>query len=266
MKLSKVLLIFLISVLILSLSGCMQMTTNYRVFSDGTYQSDLEILIPLETYNDEDSNVTTYLSMLLEQLAIDESEIEETTIEIDGVEYYYISLSRDRTTEEDAVTVTIEDGEVLFVHDFSASDEFMLELDAFGLGDDYKEILALQGIQIIERIQMPGTIISATAGTVEDDIVTINIIEDDVSLIIIRSTIDTNISLLVVLFIIVLVLLLCLICIYISRNKHKKQRRIESVANSEVLIEEENLPVQEVNEILDTLALEEKEDHKDLPY
>ncbi len=266
MKLRRALLIILVSVLILTLSGCMQMTSNYRVFSDGTYQSDLEILIPLETYEDPDANAATYLAMLLQQLDLEDTEMIEEIIEIDGVEYYALTLNRDRSTFEDAITVTIEDGEALFVHDLSVSDEFMLDLDAFGLGDDYKEVLALQGFQILERIQMPGKIISASCGTVEDDIVTIDIIEEDMSLIIIRSTIDNNVSILVVLFIIVLALLVCLICIYISRNRRKKHRRIAVVDKGPVMIEEENLPVKEANDILDTLALEEKEDQRDLPY
>ena len=242
------------------------MTSNYRVFSDGTYQSDLEILIPLETYNDPDSNVTVYLAILLEQLNLEESDMEESTLEIDGIEYYYLTLNRDRTTEEDSITVTIDNGEALFVHDL-LSDEFMLDLDAFGLGDDYKEILALQGFLILERIQMPGKILSSTAGTVEDDVVTINIIEDDVSLIIIRSSIDNNISTLLLLFIIVSVLLVCFICIYISLNKQKRHRRRLLVEKGEVLMEEEHMPVKEANDILDILALEEKEDDDyNLPY
>ncbi len=242
------------------------MTSNYRVFSDGTYQSELEILIPLETYNDTDSNVATYLAMLLEQLDVNEDEMVEDVVEIDGVEYYCLTLNRDRTTSEEDITVTIEDGEALFVHDLSVSDEFMLDLDAFGLGDDYKDVLALQGFQILERIQMPGTIISASAGTVEEDIVTINIIEEDASTIIVRSYIDNNISILLVLFIIVSALLVCLICVYISRNRHKRHRRMEVVEEGEVFIEEENMPTQKANDILDTLALEETEDHRDLPY
>ena len=119
---------------------------------------------------------------------------------------------------------------------------------------------------ITERIQMPGEILRANCGRVEGDILTVDIIEEDVTKIIVRSAIASNVSSLFLIFTIVTVLLVCLIAIYISYNASRRKKRKKSLAEPNIDIATENLPKEKNNDILETLALEEKEDERDFPY
>lgn len=244
------------------------MTSNYRVFSDGTYQSELEILIPEETWQDEGTNTQEYVSLLLDEILVTEANISQETIVVDNVEYHEIIITSSREIDDAAIEVIVDEEahEVLFTHDLSVSDDLLFDLDAFDLGDDYKEVLALQGFMITERIQMPGEILRANCGRVEGDILTVDIIEEDVNKIIVRSAIASNVSSLFLIFTIVTVLLVCLIAIYISYNASRRKKRKKSLAEPNIDIATENLPKEKNNDILETLALEEKEDERDFPY
>ena len=256
----------LILVLLVILSGCMQMTSNYRIFSDGSYQSEIEILIASDIYEDPSTNAKTYLDDLLSGVDLDGYTKSEETIEIDGDDYYRLTMVKSRTDEKDpSLSIEFIDGEVLFTHDLSTSDDFLLELDALGLGSNYKEILAMQGFVILERIQMPGEIISANVGTISGDILTVDLMANDITKIIVRSDIASNLSSLVVILVIVIALLVTLIAIYINLNqKRKKHIAKDDASNIDTVLEE--LKEDDKNDILDTLALEEKEDERDFPY
>lgn len=268
MKRNKIFKILSILVISFLLTGCMQMTSNYRVFSDGTYQSELEILIPEETWQDESTNTQEYVSLLLDEILVTEANISQETIVVDNVEYHEIIITSSREIDDAAIEVIVDEEahEVLFTHDLSVSDDLLFDLDAFDLGDDYKEVLALQGFMITERIQMPGEILRANCGRVEGDILTVDIIEEDVNKIIVRSAIASNVSSLFLIFTIVTVLLVCLIAIYISYNASRRKKRKKSLAEPNIDIATENLPKEKNNDILETLALEEKEDERDFPY
>lgn len=268
MKRNKIFKILSILVISFLLTGCMQMTSNYRVFSDGTYQSELEILIPEETWQDDSTNTQEYVSLLLDEILVTEANISQETIVVDNVEYHEIIITSSREIDDAAIEVIVDEEahEVLFTHDLSVSDDLLFDLDAFDLGDDYKEVLALQGFMITERIQMPGEILRANCGRVEGDILTVDIIEEDVNKIIVRSAIASNVSSLFLIFTIVTVLLVCLIAIYISYNASRRKKRKKSLAEPNIDIATENLPKEKNNDILETLALEEKEDERDFPY
>ncbi len=260
------LMAILIVILLMILSGCMQMTSNYRIFSDGTYQSEIEILIAKEIYDDPDTNARTYLEDLLSSVSLDGYIKEEETIDIDGEEYYRLTMVKKRSDVHDAsLTIEIENGEALFIHDISTDDDFLLELDALGLGSNYKEVLTMQGFVILERIQMPGVIESANAGTISGDILTVDLMANDISKIIVRSKIASNLSSLFVILIIVVALLITLITIYINLNRKRKKHIAEDdVSSIDTALEE--LKADSKNDILDTLALEEEEDKRDFPY
>lgn len=260
--------ILVMCLLMILLTGCMQMTSNYRIFSDGTYQSEIEILIKRDIYDDSSTNAKAYLEAFLAMFDTSNYQKSESTIEVDGIDYYDLIMKEDRKSSEDAsVTITIDDEnkEALFVHDLKASDDYLIELDALGLGSNYKEILAMQGFVIIERIQMPGAIKSANVGNINGDILTVDLLTTDINKIIVRSYIDNNVANLFVILFIVITLLICFIALYINFNHKNKNGKPKNDTLKFDLVKEK-LKEEKPNDILDTLALEEKEDDRDFPY
>ncbi len=261
-------LLFVMIALAFILSGCMQINGNYRIFSDQTYQSETEILIPMTIINDESYHFENYKDDLIAVFSKADSVVTQKEVTIDDTRYQAITIENKRAaSQNEQITITREDDEILFVHDLQIESDYLIEFDAFGLGDDYKQILEAYGFSIIERIQMPGDILSANSGTINGDILTVDIIEDDVTKIIVRSGIYSGISALIVIFLITIVLLASLITIYISYNhKRKKKTHTPDAPLMKVETIEKITQEKKKNDILDTLALEEKEDHRDFPY
>ena len=273
----------LILIILLSLSGCMQIKSNYFVYDTGEYEFNLTVLLPKKVYESSALNFDTYKTLFIEEMNLQNDAIVQIEEVINDIEYVGFKVERPKTFPSDEhniqITVDKKKNQILFVLDNHLSDDIFISLDAFDLGHDSLEALKEEGLEIFINIQMPGKILSASGGVINDNVLTYDLINNDMHKLIVLSKTSNILPQLIAIAIIIIIIIILAI-VFIKNNmskKHKKQNNKDKIKVKEVvniippkiedkkeIVEDDEDDIKD-NDILQTLLLENENDDEN-PY
>lgn len=177
--------VFILSVIVIILTGCMKINASFKVLENGNYNFYMTLLLSENAYNNINLDVDTLKDIIIDETGLNTDNIKEFSKNIDGVKYlgYEIRYNHKSADNIENINVQLSEDrkEITFSIDKpSIGDEF-INLDALGSGKDALKVLKDNGMGIIIRIEMPGAIKYSSKGTIDNDIVTIDLLDEELT-------------------------------------------------------------------------------------
>lgn len=184
----------LFCMMMLILTGCMKINASFKVLENCHYNFYMTLLLSESAYNNINLDVDTLKEIIIDETKLNSDNIKEFSKTINGAKYlgYEIRYNHKSADNTDHINVSLSDDkkEITFVIDKPTFGNDFINLDALGNGKDAMKVLKDNGMEITVRIEMPGKITYASKGTVNNDIVTIDLLEDELDGIVVTSKIN----------------------------------------------------------------------------
>ena len=188
--------VFILSFILVILSGCMKINASFKVLENGNYNFYMTLLLSENTYNSINLDVDTLKDIIIDETGLKSESIKEFSKNIDGTKYlgYEIRYNLKSADNIENINVQLSEDrkEITFSIDNPGINNEFINLDALGNGKDALNVLRDNGMEIIIRIEMPGEIKYASKGTVDNDIVTIDLLDEELTDVIVVSKVNRN--------------------------------------------------------------------------
>lgn len=244
----KFLKIFVVAIMAFALTGCIKMNVNVEIKEDLSMDAEIEMLFSDELLNSAGMTVDQLVAQMEDEMnaeaALSNAKTSPISKTIDGASYSGVSVTGFAPTENLGMSEylkkeTVDGTEriVLTLPVEMFNDADMMDVDSVGYSVSQMKTL---GVEMNMNIKMPGKVTS-TAGTVNGDTVTIDLLElmttganEDI---VITSTPSSGSNmLLIVAGIIAAVAVIAVIAFVVMKKKNNKEP--ETVEMASVPVEE----------------------------
>lgn len=206
-KIKPILHLLLIVGLCFSLTGCVHLRNNIKVFSNGEYTSTIKLLVLENVYDSLELDKKEYLEFFQEQFHVEDiNDIKMIEEKINHEVYRGFEYTHKRGLPIDSSNIHIDVDKTNKQITFKLSNELSNDVWFFSDALNPRKSIDEIDVLLVMQIDMPGNIISSSSGTIEDDIVTIDLIENKAQEIVVISNIESTIPRLsIITFVIILI-------------------------------------------------------------
>lgn len=256
----KIKKLLFVSILAISLMGCIKVDMNMRIDKEGSLSFDMDMLVMESTLNSVGGTMDDLKSSLETEEGMNDAEFEEIEKTIDGEKWVGFNIKPKEAITEEKVA-TVKDGKVIL----EIPSELMEEL-ADGMAESNEDMEEAEEMGMTMEMNlnfvMPGKVIENNIGEVIDDnTVKVNLLDEiEVKNIKIVSEISSSSNTMMIAVLVVGIAALAVIgFMYLKKNKAKKDTIIVEEDVVEPTVEEtivEN-KVEETTEVVNEEKTEE---------
>lgn len=222
-KVKNLLRSLLVIGLLFSLTACVHLRDDIKVYSNGEYTSNIKLLVLEDIYNQLELDKPEYLEFFQEQFHIDDiSEIEMIEEKINQQNYRGFAYKYERNFPKDLSNIQIDVDKTNKQITFKLTNELSKDVWFFSDALNQNKSIEELDILLVMQIDMPGDIISSSTGEIEDDIVTIDLIENHAQEIIVVSEIESTIPRLSIIAFVITAIIAILIKVLNKQTKSPK--------------------------------------------
>ena len=192
---TKIYKLLISCLLVIGLSGCTILDTDYKIYEDGEYSYTMELLVYENIAGLQDFDLEEIYNFIADSYNLEKKvEIKEVEKEIEGIKYVGLAIERPKGLPEEGGPVKIEIDrvhcEILFTLNNPDIEELFFSFIPVGADNGAESAISNYeniGLTAEFSFEMPGKILSTSGGSIEGNTVRFDLIDNSLREIIIRS-------------------------------------------------------------------------------